>query len=124
MTTETETKPMTWDEREAKRLADARAWEFERDDRNEKYRTVADALNHERIKERDAILSKLNDERMDRASREQTAATILAALTSGRMVPNAHTEPTAQVLDDADRDNIAYAVALTDALRAKLAEVP
>lgn len=53
--------------------------------------------------------------RMRASMREQTAATILAALTSGRMVPD--TNP---LLDVDDHDNVRYAVALADALRSAL----
>jgi hypothetical protein len=60
------------------------------------------------------------DRLADERQREMTAATLLGALTVGRMVPNTSTEPAAPVLDDLDRDNVGYAVALTDALRAAL----
>lgn len=46
--------------------------------------------------------------------REQTAATLLAALTTNRMVADDGG------LDDADRANVRYAVELTDALRQAL----
>ena len=54
------------------------------------------------------------------SSREQTAATILAALTTNRMVPG----PGNPLLDDDDRNNVRYAVALADALRAELQVKP
>jgi hypothetical protein len=54
------------------------------------------------------------DRLADERQREQTAATVLAALTTGRMVADDGG------LDDADRANVGYAVALTDALRAAL----
>lgn len=49
--------------------------------------------------------------------REHTAATILAALTTDRMVPDEGLG-----LDECDAWNIRYAVILTDALRAELAK--
>lgn len=49
--------------------------------------------------------------------REQTAATILAALTTDRMAPDIDS-----ALDDADMRNVRYARMLTDALCAELAK--
>lgn len=53
--------------------------------------------------------------REDARERERTAATILAALTTDRMVPDE-----GQALDEMDRNAVHYAVRLADALRAEL----
>lgn len=106
-----ETKADTWEQREAKRVAEARAWEFERDDRYEAMRAAADKLNHERIIERDKLVREmLNATSM----REQTAATILAAL-----LPILNDRP----IETPPEAGAALAVKWADALRAELAKV-
>lgn len=106
-----EARRESYEERQERLLAEGRAHDLARDEAREKNQRAADLLNHERIAERDRLVREmLNATSM----REQTAATILAALIRvGRGTG-----------DRWRAETLGEAVALADALRAELARVP
>lgn len=102
-----------WEQREAERKAAEQQAILERRAHELQMQREYLDKSHAQLLERDAVLAKANDERMERAVREQTAATILAAL----------------IQTGLDRwndvpDRVRRSVVLADALRAELAVKP